>query len=834
MATEIGIVKALIGTAVITAADGSQRNLVVGDRVYADEIITTGDASAIEVEFSDGSLMALGRNSQALLDAEVFDPQHILTSDDEADVAALQAALVDGEDPTQEGEAPAAGPESDGGNEGVTTVVVEHLDPVVDVTSGFKTSGVSRNFLDDNNLFDEDSNDASSNIEDSPLPPPINPINDPTITVPDTGNTNEDITLTGNVLTNDSDSDDVLEIVTFTIAGDTYTAGGSPVMIAGVGTLAITSTGDYTFVPAPNYSGAAPVTTYTTNTGSSDALTLDVAPVADAPTLIMSVAEPVVLDAPIQTIDINNVATTGNGFTVSAAGLDGGPADISIRTNPRNAGFGVQGNASGASSELGSTSTASEELNVMFDGVVSSIDVSFSWMHARETAQYDFYLNGVHVGSGATNGITDRIDGPFTLTPGTEFDQVVFSAPLNPADDYLINSITFDLAASYTYDINISAALTDVDGSEALSGITIANLPAGTSITTTANGDGTYNSGTVTLVSDHELTSTEINAITGSVTATDGVSTATTNSNVKVAVDYVDLSALSFGGWQPSQDHGIATVTDNVLALTGNAWKSVALADLGVTNTFDWANGALTFEIKSTGLSEIQGIMLDNNLTQNNAVDSTNMFQVFGSQNWGSGAFTSENISDGWLRIEVDLSTVNTTDGVPNNIVFVNDDDSGPIGSVEFRNVSISDNVIDIDNSTDTLLDGTAGDDALVGLAGDDLLIGGGGSDILTGGDGNDIFIWDASDVGTSAAPAHDEITDFNTSNDVLNLADLLSDGSHTIEGIETGSGDLQLNIKDSAGDVVQEIELHGVSVATTATQLLDDLLISGAINDGI
>ncbi|MDQ7073538.1 MAG: retention module-containing protein [Gammaproteobacteria bacterium] len=73
MATEIGIVNVLIGTATATSTDGTQRDLHVGDRVYADEVITTGAVSAIEIEFADGSLMDLGRNSQAFLDDTVFD-----------------------------------------------------------------------------------------------------------------------------------------------------------------------------------------------------------------------------------------------------------------------------------------------------------------------------------------------------------------------------------------------------------------------------------------------------------------------------------------------------------------------------------------------------------------------------------------------------------------------------------------------------------------------------------------------------------------------------------------------------------------------------------------
>ena len=75
MATEIGSIKTLIGTAIATSLDGTPRNLQVGDKVFASDIITTGAAGAIEIEFLDGSLMDLGRSSQAILDAEVFDPQ---------------------------------------------------------------------------------------------------------------------------------------------------------------------------------------------------------------------------------------------------------------------------------------------------------------------------------------------------------------------------------------------------------------------------------------------------------------------------------------------------------------------------------------------------------------------------------------------------------------------------------------------------------------------------------------------------------------------------------------------------------------------------------------
>ena len=148
MATEIGIVKIVIGNVVATAADGATRTLLVGDKLFADEVITTGATGAIDIEFTDGSSMSLGRNSSAMLDNEVFDPQLAsqTEADVDADVAALQQALLDGTDPTEAGEATAAGAGTEGGEEGHSSVTVEYLAPEAEVTSGFETTGVENEF----------------------------------------------------------------------------------------------------------------------------------------------------------------------------------------------------------------------------------------------------------------------------------------------------------------------------------------------------------------------------------------------------------------------------------------------------------------------------------------------------------------------------------------------------------------------------------------------------------------------------------------------------------------------------------------------------------------
>ena len=148
MAIEIGIIKELIGTATAISAEGTQRNLQVGDRIFADDIIATGIAGAVEIEFDDGSVMDLGRSSQALLDNEVFNLETATPSqtDVEDDVAALQQALLDGTDPTQAGEATAAGADVVDGNEGNSSVTVEFEGDSVTPDAGFDTTGVSVEF----------------------------------------------------------------------------------------------------------------------------------------------------------------------------------------------------------------------------------------------------------------------------------------------------------------------------------------------------------------------------------------------------------------------------------------------------------------------------------------------------------------------------------------------------------------------------------------------------------------------------------------------------------------------------------------------------------------
>ncbi|WP_222116795.1 Ig-like domain-containing protein, partial [Shewanella sp. KCT] len=107
----------------------------------------------------------------------------------------------------------------------------------------------------------------------------VTPVDDPSILANDSNTIAEDTVATGNVLDNDSDIDSELSVVTFTVDGQTVTA-GTTVEVEG-GSLVINADGSYTFTPNQDWNGSVPVITYTTNTGESATLTINVTPVDD-------------------------------------------------------------------------------------------------------------------------------------------------------------------------------------------------------------------------------------------------------------------------------------------------------------------------------------------------------------------------------------------------------------------------------------------------------------------------------------------------------------------------------------------------------------------------
>ncbi|MDR8365471.1 retention module-containing protein, partial [Pseudomonas sp. JL3] len=154
MATLIGIVSKVIGQVYAVAGDGTRRTLVEGDRLFAGEQLVTGAEGAVAVQLKNGQELTLGRDSSLQMTTQLLAHQvpHVETADavtpsqaQLTDVEQLQKAIAAGADPTQTGEATAAGPGASGAPGGLggghSFVLLEEVGGRVDPTIGFPTAG---------------------------------------------------------------------------------------------------------------------------------------------------------------------------------------------------------------------------------------------------------------------------------------------------------------------------------------------------------------------------------------------------------------------------------------------------------------------------------------------------------------------------------------------------------------------------------------------------------------------------------------------------------------------------------------------------------------------
>ncbi len=311
----------------------------------------------------------------------------------------------------------------------------------------------------------------------------------------------------------------------------------------------------------------------------------------------------------------------------------------------------------------------------------------------------------------------------------------------------------------------------------------------------------------------------------------------------KLSFDYRDKAAMQESG-QSGEDSGVMQVlwNGNVIAtVQGNnrdAWESlsnIVLVGIAGTNTLTFAEVGDADD--NWGIA-IDNVELFHVPYQYDLTVTSALTDVDGSELLGDVAISSLPVGvtlDGSiLTSDTPLSEeqINSITASVKATETSNSDEAETItnAKVEFADPSLN----AAGETADLLIEGTSGGDVIIGGDGDDIIFGRAGDDSLTGGSGEDLFVWEGSDVVTIGDPAHDTVTDFNVAEDVLNLTDLLSDGSHTIEGIEDGNGDLQVNVKDSGGNVVQEIVLTDFAAGTDAAETLQTLLDNGSIDDGI
>ncbi|MEH0715325.1 tandem-95 repeat protein [Vibrio owensii] len=145
-----------------------------------------------------------------------------------------------------------------------------------------------------------------------------------TNTTRDVGITNEDASLQGNVLLNDTDGDNVLLIDHITVNNTDYAVGETVSLDSG--SLVVNQDGSYKFEPVEHWSGDVPSITYITNTGATETLDIEVVAVADAPKVTISVGELSKTDAVdsnhASVSDVTENTSAQNDVIASGLGLD--------------------------------------------------------------------------------------------------------------------------------------------------------------------------------------------------------------------------------------------------------------------------------------------------------------------------------------------------------------------------------------------------------------------------------------------------------------------------------------------------------------------------------
>ncbi|MCQ4143474.1 tandem-95 repeat protein, partial [Vogesella sp. AC12] len=336
----------------------------------------------------------------------------------------------------------------------------------------------------------------------------VTPVDDKGVAGIDSNTTLEDTAVSGNVLDNDRDIDSNLTVAGFSvdINGDgtteSFTA-GQTATINGVGTLTLGSDGGYIFAPAGNWSGAVPAVTYTTNTGTSATLNIDVTPVADKPALTINNYQTVAsmnfedVALPSQgyseTIQINTISGTstvgtwstwnGSGYVeVGKEGIyQGGSSsnkvmEIEAATGDKTLYADIQVEA-GRFYEL-DFDVAARNGHIASSGMSVSLvklDASGNPVTGSSVVLYTF---------SPTDSSWHNVTENWTAEASGTYRLIFTSTDSGNSYGALLDNITFSAVENKGYENSffslgdINTALTDTDGSEELA-VEISGLPVG-------------------------------------------------------------------------------------------------------------------------------------------------------------------------------------------------------------------------------------------------------------------------------------------------------------------------------------------------------------------
>nr|WP_249642241.1 Ig-like domain-containing protein [Pectobacterium atrosepticum] len=562
-------------------------------------------------------------------------------------------------------------------------------------------------------------------------------------------------------------------------AGQTFTAGNTDLRFTPVSNVSGASLGDIAYRPVDSAG----------NTGDKAALHIGITPVADAPVVSLNTSSGTTTPASAEVIKVNGgsanggfdvqngkIVAVGNGVRVWLTEGDSAPTVVGTGK----VAYYSQGNTSGdgSYSDIFVVHSNSGYFYRQSDWAADRKDHrdldSFNGNRtsngSNAHSDYIFVIKETGYTYNATNSTNNNANtsvntldglkvnytdssgksGSFTNQVSNNIEGVIYSdgSTYTPGTNSATVEKVPGQAGKQTYTLDVSAALTDRDGSETLSGIRLTGIPTGTVLTDqinnvkyTVGADGSY------LIQNAHNAQTLAGKITLEVPADAGKlnvvaqATSTEIGNHDTATGYSTEGAEQYGlsVGAASNDTISGTYNDDVL--------------FGDVVSFPNTDGS--------GIAALQNYIGKQLAMQTGVPTTKDMHNYIESHS-----------------AEFDLSSAK--------------------GGNDILNGGDGDDILFGQGGNDTLYGG-AGNDLLYGGSGDDILIGGAGSDTLIGGAGADTFKWQAGDIG------NDVIKDFNAKEgDRIDLSDLVGE-------LEQGTDiSRYIRITDSHGSPTIEVSTAG------------------------
>ncbi|HCJ7274037.1 TPA: cadherin-like domain-containing protein, partial [Vibrio cholerae] len=323
----------------------------------------------------------------------------------------------------------------------------------------------------------------------------------PTVTESDFVSGNEDQLISGNVLTNDSDADDVLSVVSISVNGQAYSVGNAIELTEGK--LTVNSNGSFTFEPTEHWSGNVPEIQYTTNTGKTDTLTIEVKAVADAPNVTAVFGDTstrnVSLDSALHNKLVNRetlseadkaaLGVTGVVVEVNRNAMGTDSSEVLFGSDQADTMYGKYGNdvffgGAGDDKIDGDDSVSTTDR----DGVDTVI-------YSGPLSNYTLVNNGDFGGNVEQWAVFDSTGRDASARTGTGWEQT--GDHLYEIERLIFADAIVELNKDGTYTViqeketefNLSATLADRDRSEYLDEVQIKGLPNGATIVDKDTGD---------------------------------------------------------------------------------------------------------------------------------------------------------------------------------------------------------------------------------------------------------------------------------------------------------------------------------------------------------